>query len=212
MKKIVISILFVLFISINTSLLAFAKINVNVVFPRKEVEKLYKEIDNMPISVDDKGSFNENDYENMLRTSGRYPKRKGVILVTKDSFKDEKVIGHAAIVYSEKSIIESVPSKGVTKGTNDWDSSKKTCYGLSVKGTSQQQDSSAANWCADQIGKPYNWNYINPKTRESFYCSQLVWAAFKDNCGIDLNTKKFGDAIHPLELINEDKVKIIYEK
>ena len=46
------------------------------------------------------------------------------------------------------------------------------------------------------LGKPYNYNYFNVSTRKKFYCSQLVWAAFKDNYGIDLDTSDFGDAVH----------------
>ncbi len=48
--------------------------------------------------------------------------------------------------------------------------------------------------------------------KEKFYCSQLVWAAFKDNYGIDLDTSDFGDAVHPMELVNSSKTYTIYKK
>lgn len=47
---------------------------------------------------------------------------------------------------------------------------------------------------------------------KKFYCSQLVWAAFKDNYGIDLDTSDFGDAVHPMELVNSSKTYTIYKK
>lgn len=39
-----------------------------------------------------------------------------------------------------------------------------------------------------------------------------VWAAFKDNYGIDLDTSDFGDAVHPMELVNSSKTYTIYKK
>lgn len=63
-----------------------------------------------------------------------------------------------------------------------------------------------------QLGKPYNYNYFNVSTRKKFYCSQLVWVAFKDNYGIDLDTSDFGDAVHPMELVNSSKTYTIYKK
>ena len=37
------------------------------------------------------------------------------------------------------------------------------------------------------IGKPYNLNFLNAETEESFYCSQLIYKAYQQ-VGIDLNT------------------------
>lgn len=87
-----------------------------------------------------------------------------------------------------------------------------SCYGISVKGTTVDEDNEASNWCYRQLGKPYNYNYFNVSTRKKFYCSQLVWAAFKDNYGIDLDTSDFGDAVHPMELVNSSKTYTIYKK
>lgn len=101
---------------------------------------------------------------------------------------------------------------GVTTGPNDWNTSKTSCYGISVKGTTVDEDNEASNWCYRQLGKPYNYNYFNVSTRKKFYCSQLVWAAFKDNYGIDLDTSDFGDAVHPMELVNSSKTYTIYKK
>ena len=44
-----------------------------------------------------------------------------------------------------------------------------------------------ASYCLAQVGKPYNLNFINAETEESFYCSQLAYKAYQQ-IGIDLNT------------------------
>ncbi|HJR81519.1 MAG TPA: YiiX/YebB-like N1pC/P60 family cysteine hydrolase [Anaerolineales bacterium] len=44
-----------------------------------------------------------------------------------------------------------------------------------------------AAYCLAQAGKPYNLNFLNVETEESFYCSQLAYKAYQ-TIGIDLNT------------------------
>lgn len=100
----------------------------------------------------------------------------------------------------------------VTTGKNNWNTTKSKCWGVTVKGTTTAQDASAANWCYNKIGKPYNYVFTNVSTREKFYCSQLVWASFKDLYGIDLNTSTLGSIVTPMELVNTDKTSVIYSK
>lgn len=147
----------------------------------------------------------------VVSLTGTYPTRYGVILVTADKYKGLIPTGHAGIIWTSSTIVESL-SNGVTTGPNDWNTSKTSCYGISVKGTTVDEDNEASNWCYRQLGKPYNYNYFNVSTRKKFYCSQLVWAAFKDNYGIDLDTSDFGDAVHPMELVNSSKTYTIYKK
>ena len=48
------------------------------------------------------------------------------------------------------------------------------------------------NFCKKQLNKPYNWYVWQKKTSEkseSWYCSEMVWAAYKTQ-GIDLERKK----------------------
>ena len=47
--------------------------------------------------------------------------------------------------------------------------------------------SRVALYCLDQVGKPYNLNFLNPETEDAFYCSQLAYKAYQQ-IGIDLNT------------------------
>ena len=44
-----------------------------------------------------------------------------------------------------------------------------------------------AAYCLAQVGKPYNLNFLNAETEESFYCSQLAYKAYQQ-IGVELNT------------------------
>jgi uncharacterized protein YycO len=147
----------------------------------------------------------------LTRGVGVYPRRYGVILVTADKYKGIIPTGHAAIIWSSQRVVESL-ANGVTTGPNNWNVTKTTCYAVGPIRTTEAQDNAASNWCYSQKGKPYNFNYLNVDTRSSFYCSQLVWAAFKDNYGIDLNTSAYGRAVHPMELVNSPETGLIYQK
>lgn len=140
-----------------------------------------------------------------------YPTRKGVILVTSDKYKGLIPLGHAAIIMTASTVVESV-AQGVVTGRNDWNVTRNTCYGVTPYDTTPTQDSQAANYCYGKIGKPYNYNYPNKWTRSSFYCSQLVYAAFKDLFSIDLDTSAYLSCVHPMELVNTSKTYTIYTK
>jgi len=51
----------------------------------------------------------------------------------------------------------------------------------------QEMREKVAAYCLANIGKPYNLNFLNSETEESFYCSQLAYKAYQQ-VGIDLNT------------------------
>lgn len=179
------------------------------VFPADQVAALQEKVSKLPVysDKDENGEF----HLCLSRSTGTYPTRKGVILVTDDKYKGIVPTGHAAIVYSRTDVVESLEN-GVIIGANDWNTSKSTCYGLSVIGTTAREDSAAADWCYEQLGKPYNWIWLNTDRRDAFYCSHLVWASFMDNYGIDLDTDAFLNAIHPSELVDSENTNIIYEK
>lgn len=59
---------------------------------------------------------------------------------------------------------------------------------LGVSGEEEQEmREKVAAYCLAQVGKPYNLNFLNSETEESFYCSQLAYKAYQQ-VGIDLNT------------------------
>ena len=169
------------------------------IFPENKVNKLLKEVEKLPVYTD----YKANTFLETVNRKNVYPSRKGVILVTADKYKNYIPLGHAAIIYDKYTVVEA-EYPYVTTGNNDWNYTKSTCYGLNVKGTTVAQDCNVADWCYRQIGKKYNFNYLN--------CSHLVWAGFKDVCGQDLDTSEFGSAVHPMELVKSNYTYIIYEK
>ena len=158
---------------------------------QEEVDELTARINAKPIYTHKEDGKTEGtivESKSRAAYSGTYPTYKGTILVTSDKF------------------------KGLVPTGNDWNTSKGTAYGADVRGTTSLQDQAASNWCFDQVGKPYNYNYLDTATRSKFYCSQLVWAAFKDNYGIDINTDFAGAAIYPMEILDSPNVNVIYRK
>ncbi len=181
---------------------------------QEEVDELTARINAKPIYTHKEDGKTEGtiaESKSRVAYSGTYPTYKGTILVTSDKFKGLVPTGHAAIVFRYDTVIESL-AEGVTYGPNDWNTSKGTAYGADVRGTTSLQDQAASNWCFNQVGKPYNYNYLDTATRSKFYCSQLVWAAFKDNYGIDINTDFAGAAIYPMEILDSPNVNVIYRK
>lgn len=62
-----------------------------------------------------------------------------------------------------------------------------------LKPSKAEQLSKVIAWVTDRKGKPYRWPIIQglDKTDQSrFYCSQLVWVAFKDVMNLDLDVDK----------------------
>lgn len=188
--------------------------SIEEVFPEDQVRELQKQAREKTLV----------DYNNVkgvlttrsLKSVNKYPTRKGVILTTMDKGNGKMgLLGHAAIVYSDRDVVESVlqNNAGVIMGPNNWDKNTNTCIAVTVSGTSMEQDAAAADWCEKQLGKPYNYDFLDTETRSCFYCSHLIWAAYKDCLGIDLNTThNFGTAIHPAELVASSRTYKIYEK
>lgn len=176
-----------------------------------ETQRLVQEIAEMKTLPDKREDGTLPEGTENARATNMYPTRKGIILVTDVKVSGVVPTGHAAIVYSQDYCVESV-AEGVVLGRNNWYSQYKNCAAAAVKGTTFSQDEAVGNWCYRQIGKPYNWSYYDISRRDAFYCAQLVWAGYKDLCGIDLNTSEAGTAIHPLELLWSPNTYKVYGK
>lgn len=143
---------------------------------------------------------------------GTYPTRPGVILVSSDFAILWDHVGHAGMVYSAGTTVES-QINGVQYFENDWQTRYNNVEAATVTTTTADQDKQAVLWCASQIGKPYNFNYLNTSTRSKFYCSQLVWASFNDLFGINIDQKtSVPGMIVPVDLVNQSNVEVIYQK
>lgn len=130
------------------------------------------------------------------------------------------VPGHAAIVSTISSqTVESYPksaghANGVRYYTNNWKSKSKV-YGIRVRGANHKQYTNAAKYAMMQADarKPYNWNFFNKGTTEKFYCSQLVWRAWK-NQGFEVDRMNLGnwEPVSPAELVGGSSTYVFYYK
>lgn len=84
-------------------------------------------------------------------------------------------------------------------------------YPLQGLGLSPQEETrirtSVADYCLAQVGKPYNVNFLNTVTDKAFYCSQLIYLAYRE-FGIDLGgspvrllTEQTGQQAKPLLIL-----------
>lgn len=197
----------------------------------QEQQDLFDELDKQIQANPDKmiESDKQDDVQNKstvrakrsLRSSKKsYPSRPGVILVTNDG-KSGQVLGHAGIILNKDTTIESFPASGLAADSgkakngvyyydNNWNYKYKKVYGLSVKNTSKKTDASAAGYAKYYIGRPYNWNFADIETNKKFYCSQLVYKAYKHKAHKNLNYGK--GPVHPIDLVKTKHTSIIYSK
>lgn len=209
-------------LSIVTAFCLFCAVPAYATPPEQQSEPTQEEIDaiklkasEMPIYKESNGALvldteSNGDLEKRSFPAGEYPTRKGTILVTDEKFSGLIETGHAAIVYNGSNTVVESLGNGVVIGANDW--YKKTAYvwGLATFNLSFAQADIAADWCARQVGKPYNFNFLDTMRRDKFYCSQLVWASFYDNFGVDISTPFLGSIIYPIEILESPEVVMMY--
>ncbi len=69
-------------------------------------------------------------------------------------------------------------------------------YPLQTSGLSPEDETrlrtTVAAYCEAQVGKPYNLRFSNPYRQDRFYCSQLVWQAYR-RLGIRLRPRPTPD-------------------
>ncbi|OEG15713.1 hypothetical protein BCR23_09300 [Enterococcus quebecensis] len=184
--------------------------DLNSIFPDNEKweEEMKNEANNAPIEIDPKALGRAR--------AGSWSWRDGVICIT-DSYASSPHFnnGHAGIMGASRwyTTVEANPNDGVQFKSGDWPSRfGGQIWQVGVKSTSVAQDKKAALWAEKQVGKKYNKNFLDRGTRSSYYCSQLVWAAYKDTANVDLDTWRYATAIHPFELHQTDKTILIYRK
>lgn len=161
----------------------------------------------------------KSDKKDFSRSSlGSWSWRDGLICVTDEGIGTRHInTWHAAIVCPQitEGVVEAAGiNEGVRYREGIWGSNSYTVWQIGVNDTSVQQDWYAGNWAGDQWGKPYNIMFWNTKQTDSFYCSQLVWAAYYYTAGVDLNKidNDLGPAIavHPGEFVSNPKTTILY--
>jgi len=71
--------------------------------------------------------------------------------------------------------------------------------GLNLSASAEEEiRSTVAAYCLDHVGKPYNANFLNTVTDKAFYCSQLIYLAYRA-AGIDLGMRPVAVFTEPSE-------------
>ena len=74
-------------------------------------------------------------------------------------------------------------------------------FGKRITGEREAQvRRAAADYCLAQVGKPYNRRFSDPYREDSFYCSQLLWRAYRRQ-GINLRARGVGGGKRPGRII-----------
>lgn len=179
---------------------------------KDEVDKLtedaFQYADQAPL-VSDK------DQSASRTTVGTWSLRDGVICVS-DAKLGPVNYGHAGIVaaapYYNQTIEALNPSAGVQAVGGYWPSREdmqgRRIYQCGVIATSIEQDQQAAIMASQWIGKPYDWR--SPlTTTDTFYCSQLVYQAYRLGAGYTLPHSTPG-VIFPADLLHGGATELIY--
>jgi uncharacterized protein YycO len=184
----------------------------------KEDEIAINEINkNLPKLLEEGKKFAQTDVkQNVLYSSNTLGSCGDIIVNLVIDSGSVGFAGHAAIVSNDYSkTVESYaknwsPKKidGVQYYTNNWNLKKGTLLVRPV-GASMSQYKKAASYAASQVGKPYNWDFLNKTTTQKYYCSQLVWRAWL-NAGINCETGSIPNGIiAPADLVNSSNTYIV---
>lgn len=179
---------------------------------KDEIDKLtedaFQYADQAPL-VNDKG-------QSASRTTvGTWSLRDGVICVS-DAKLGPVNYGHAGIVaaapYYDQTIEALNPSDGVQAVYGIWpyreDMKGRRIYQCGVTATSVEQDQQAAITASQWIGKPYDVK-STLTTTDTFYCSQLVYQAYRLGAGYTL-PHSTPLVIFPADLLHGGATELIY--
>lgn len=175
------------------------------------------EIDAQWEKAEEKAARDLNSNQNLMaaKATSTYPKsEKGKILATKDNKTSGWAHGHAAIIYSSSNVVEALPgsNKGVVVGSNNWNTSKDTCWALGIRKTTNATDAKAADWAYNKRGLPYSL-LIDKYEDKKFYCSQLVFRSYLavSNWEVSL-VPKSKITVTPMDLVNSADTFVKYKK
>jgi len=125
------------------------------------------------------------------------PLRAGDIVVGHYPGQEYTIVGywsHAEILYKYDStlndwlVVEAL-FEGVRVNTlREFMSRYSAVVILRVKGVSDSAAARAASWAYSKLYYPYDWNgYYKQVYGPSYYCSELVWAAYMATTGVDID-------------------------
>ncbi|QKG85454.1 hypothetical protein GXN76_14000 [Kroppenstedtia pulmonis] len=185
-------------------------------FEKERVEKIKESEEYMKNWYDEEKS---NSSTNEIEAQAKMKKRQGNILVTLQGGSSlSKITGHAGMYANHKKKIRTIESFPKTKTTKDgvriytktWTKRYTNFKALYVKGQSKNKHTKAGSYAKKQIGKKYNWKFTNKTRTDKFYCSQLVWRAWKSQ-GKDLDHDG-GPSVWPVDILKSKHTKTYFTK
>ena len=176
-----------------------------------------------PLTVSKKVITNPDSMNTSYTIEGSWSWRDGVICISSVSTNSNWTHGHAGIIAPSPyfyATCEANPNEGSTvHGVEirygEWYSADDgyDIWQVGVISTSEAQDATAAQWAVGKLNLPYGNPFITPlSARNKFYCSHLVYAAYLDTCGVNLDTSSYPLMIHPYELFQNSQTAIIFRK
>lgn len=124
-------------------------------------------------------------------------------LVSKNT---EHTIESFALDWSPKERISGgKPKSGPEMYHNRWGGYDKNVYFLKVKGKTVNKSEGAYDYAKAQVNanKPYNYEFLNKWRTSHFYCSSLVWRAWKEQ-NIDVDYITIDTVGTPMEILKSD--------
>ena len=178
---------------------------------KKDYAELHTEYSTTGKSVESSSKYNKAYPSAVARPTGSMG-NAGDVLITMSGSSSSKVTwvgGHAALVVDGYNTIEAFGNAGTSKDgvrywTNNFHNRYKDAKGYSVSGTSMSTREKAVSYAESKLCAPYNFNFFNKTNTSAFYCSQIVWKAWKQQ-GVELDYNG-GDAVWPGDLDKSPKL------
>ncbi|WP_207729673.1 YiiX/YebB-like N1pC/P60 family cysteine hydrolase [Clostridium cibarium] len=121
--------------------------------------------------------------------------------------------GHVGIYWTADTIVESLPSTGVRSISRNSKSVESGSKIFTFSGVSADVKNVASNWAYGRIGDPYSYNFATNRLTDCYgakNCSKLVWAAYKETAGLDID-KDGGLGVYPKDILYDSRASIYTE-
>jgi len=113
-------------------------------------------------------------------------------------------------------VVEALPGRGVVLTPLSQFLSRYPTVALAHVDAAPGERQAAAQFALQQLGKPYDYNYLTKEAiGPSYYCSELAWASYKAIGGPDIDqnpgwTLKYADAVAPQEIYDDNDTAVYY--
>lgn len=121
--------------------------------------------------------------------------------------------GHVGIYWTADTIVESLPSTGVRSISRNSKSVESGSKIFTFSGVNADVQNVASNWAYGRIGDPYSYNFATNRLTDSYgakNCSKLVWAAYKETAGLDID-KDGGLGVYPKDILYDSRASVYTE-